>query len=127
MSISTDGTRLAQEVSTTLFENILYVSTNLRSLIFHSPFSYECNQLFSFGNPSSRLFSPTLLELHLTVTWFGDCLYLLDGRFDQLRTFHIKILDIESTRTIDNQVGSSKTKQEDFSSNIAVIFTLMDR
>ena len=121
VAVSTDGKReIADELSTILFERIFDVSINLRSLIFDSPFSYECNQLFSFRNPSSTLFSPTLLELHVNVTSFDDCLYLLDGRFNQLRTFHIKILDIILTRTIDNQVGFEKKEQENFSFNTGV-------
>ena len=109
--MSADGERrLAEEVSTALFERIFDVLTNLRSLIFDSPFSYECNQRFSFANPSSTLFSTTLLELHVNVPSFDDCLYLLDGRFEQLRTFHIKISNIRLTRIIENQVRFSKKK-----------------
>ena len=111
VSISADGKgEIATEVSTSLFEHILDVLKNLRALIFDSPFSYECDQRFSFENPSTTLFSSTLLELRVTVTSFSDCLYLLDGRFNQLRTFRIKISDSILTYTIGNQVGFSKTK-----------------
>ncbi len=35
--------------------------------------------------------SLTLLELHVKVDSFDDCLYLLDGRFSQLQTFYVDI------------------------------------
>ena len=121
MAVSADGERqFAEEVSTTLFERIFDVLTNLRCLIFDSPLTYKCNQRFSFRNQPSTFFSSTLLELHVSVTSFVDCLYLLDGRFNQLRTFHIKMLDIILTRTIDNQVGFEKKEQENFSFNTGV-------
>ena len=110
-------------MSTALFGQILDVLTNLRSLIFDSPFSYECDQRFSFGN-TSTLFFPTLVELHVNVVSFDDCVYLLDGCFNQLLVFHVKFPHIKSTRTIENQVGfSKKTEQENVSSNTVMIYT----
>ncbi|UJR34349.1 hypothetical protein I4U23_021753 [Adineta vaga] len=35
--------------------------------------------------------SSTLVELHVKVDFFDDCLSLLDGRFDQLRTFYVDV------------------------------------
>ncbi|CAF1460558.1 unnamed protein product [Rotaria sordida] len=45
----------------------------------------------------------TLLELHVSVTNFSDCLYLLDGRFNQLHTFYVNIAYTRFSRlTINN-------------------------
>ncbi|CAF1445988.1 unnamed protein product [Rotaria sordida] len=48
----------------------------------------------SFGIQSPMFSSSTLVELHIVVYRFDECLFLLDGRFNQLRilfvtTFHI--------------------------------------
>ena len=43
---------------------------------------------------SPTIFSSTLLELHIKLVKFHDCLYLLDGRFNQLRKFHVDIYRI---------------------------------
>ncbi|CAF3857448.1 unnamed protein product [Rotaria sordida] len=51
----------------------------------------------------STVLSSNLLELHVHVLNFADCLYLLDGRFNQLHTFHVNISYISSnTLTINN-------------------------
>ncbi|CAF3393366.1 unnamed protein product [Rotaria sp. Silwood2] len=48
--------------------------------------------------------SSNLLELHVHVVCFTDCLHLLDGRFNQLHTFHVDISFISSdTLTINNE------------------------
>ncbi|CAF2603442.1 unnamed protein product [Rotaria sp. Silwood2] len=52
--------------------------------------------------PQKPIFSSTLLKLHVNLENFNDCLYLLNGRFNQLRTFHVNISTIRSHRTIDN-------------------------
>ncbi|CAF2173617.1 unnamed protein product [Rotaria magnacalcarata] len=51
-------------------------------------------QRLSFGMPPPICFSSSLLELHVRVNIFSDCLYLLDGRFSQLHTLDIHIVFI---------------------------------
>ncbi|CAF4450098.1 unnamed protein product [Rotaria socialis] len=41
-------------------------------------------------------------DLHVCLSRFHDCLHLLDGRFDQLRIFHVKIDFIELSSLIFN-------------------------
>ncbi|CAF3538070.1 unnamed protein product [Rotaria sordida] len=53
------------------------------------------HQRFSFDMPSPNVISSSLLELHITVFHFYDLLYLLDGRFNQLRRFHVNIYRIQ--------------------------------
>lgn len=52
---------------------------------------------------NENLTSSTLLELHVTVENFNDCLCLLDGRFSQLHTLHINIADISSSQLTNNK------------------------
>ncbi|CAF2565517.1 unnamed protein product [Rotaria sp. Silwood2] len=54
-------------------------------------------QRFLFDMPSPIVTSSNLLELHIWMTHFTDLLYLLDGRFNQLHTFHVNILIIKCT------------------------------
>ncbi len=50
----------------------------------------------SFGNFPTSIVSLTLLELHIKVACARDCLSLLDGRFNRLRVFNVKILTSHS-------------------------------
>lgn len=60
----------------------------------------------SFGISPPFIFSSTLLELHVSLSSFNDCLYLLDGRFDRLHTFHVRIPKLSAdTLTIKNEVN----------------------
>jgi hypothetical protein len=62
-------------------------------------------QHLSFHNPPPSVISTNLLELHVCLGHFSDCLYLLDGRFCQLHSFHVNIHRINSSRlTINNKV-----------------------
>jgi hypothetical protein len=77
---------------------------NLQYLKF-GPSSISYQQL-SFGMSPPTVISSNLLELHVRVDCFTDCLYLLDGRFNQLHTFHVNIGSISSnTLTINNGVN----------------------
>ncbi|CAF3303045.1 unnamed protein product [Rotaria socialis] len=62
--------------------------TNLQYFHF-DPFL--CYQRISFWSSPSAVFSSTLCELRVKVMHTEDCLYLLDGRFNQLRTFFVNI------------------------------------
>lgn len=98
-------------VSTTVFTHVLSVFTNLRFLKFHSSSPHEYAQRLSFENKPPTFFSSTLMELHANVHSFNDCLYLLDGRFNQLRTFHVKLSTVlRPSRMINNQVGYYENK-----------------
>jgi hypothetical protein len=69
------------------------------------------HQQVSFGIlPSKSIFSSNLLNLHLNLKHFNDCLYLLDGRFNKLHTLDVKISSIRSDRTIENKVNYFSSK-----------------
>ncbi len=80
----------------TKFTNLRYLNSG-PSLIWYSE--------VSFGISPPNVFTSTLLELYIRLKSFTDCLYLLDGRFNQLQIFHVKIPCIRSSRvTVINQV-----------------------
>ena len=86
-----------------MFTQIFTIFTNLQSLNFNS--SSIGNKRLCFNMLSPTATSSTLLELHVSVVAFSDCLYLLDGRFKQLRAFHVDICVISvSSLTINNKV-----------------------
>jgi hypothetical protein len=70
-----------------MFSKFFTIFTNLRCLKFNPSSSY-CNALSLNVTPEIDI-SSTLLELHVTVPDMVECLYILDGRFDQLRIFYI--------------------------------------
>mgnify|MGYP006933269977 FL=1 len=103
IDINMNKSRMMNTRNDFLFEQILTTFVNLRSLMYcPSKMFYQC--LFFDTLPSS-LISSILLELHVCVNTFTECLYLLDGRFKQLRLFDVQIHVIDySTVTLDNKV-----------------------
>ena len=86
-----------------IFTHLCAMFTNLRYLNF-GPSLSKCQQL-SFGTSSLAVFSSTISELHIRVPRFMDCLYLLDGRFNQLHTLYVYITFIYVPQeTINNKV-----------------------
>jgi len=77
-----------------LCTHILTMFSNLICLKFHPYFDSYIDPIerlsFKFGE-SPTFFSSNLVELHINVEDFTDCLYLLDGRFKQLHTFYVNI------------------------------------
>lgn len=69
-----------------IFTRVFIIFPNLRCLQFH-PYSDKF-AIFIHDLPQT-IISSTLFELHVCVRSFSDCLYLLDGRFDQLRAFYV--------------------------------------
>lgn len=97
-----------EEVIMTLFTRIFTVLTNLTYLNLNNFTRIDIDRP-NVSIPTT-FSSSTLVELHINVARFGDCLYLLDGRFDRLRSFYVKISIISShlmnpSSTIDNKVG----------------------
>jgi hypothetical protein len=89
----------------TNFNRILTVFTNLTYLYCHPVFESD-QPLLSFEEKTPIFFSSALLELHINVASLSDCLYLLDGRLNQLRTFHIDIDFVGRPSSLINQKAS---------------------
>ncbi|CAF3771529.1 unnamed protein product [Rotaria socialis] len=77
-----------------IFTHIFTIFNNLRYLSFGP--SCLWYQRLSF-NEFLTVASSTLLELHVCLSYFDDCLYLLDGRFNQLHTFCVDLKYILSS------------------------------
>ncbi|CAF1509774.1 unnamed protein product [Rotaria sordida] len=95
---------VSRDIPKMIFTQIFTIFTNLQHLNFNA--SLKWYQRLSFGTSSPTIVSSTLLELHVCVEYFSDCLYLLDGRFQQLRIFHVNIFRIFS----NNLTMNSKEK-----------------
>jgi hypothetical protein len=80
----------------------------LTCLILHEPSYKDCVRL-NFNDPLVLNFrSSTLLNLKINIQSFEDCLYLLDGRFNQLRTLIIDLVNLFDTDEVENQVSFLK-------------------
>ena len=77
---------------------------NLTCLILHELSYRNCVRL-SFHDPLILNFrSSTLLYMKIRTQSFVDCLYLLDGRFNQLRSLIIDLAKLYHTDDVENQV-----------------------
>ncbi|CAM4786306.1 unnamed protein product [Rotaria magnacalcarata] len=94
-----DSNRFIYTQVFTMFRNLKYFNFGPSSSAYHQ---------LSFGFSPPSVFSSTLLELHILVDSFKDCLYLLDGRFSQLHTFYVTICDVSHRLIkINNEVRYS--------------------
>ncbi|CAF4594078.1 unnamed protein product, partial [Rotaria sp. Silwood2] len=94
------------EIIRFIFTHVCVMFTNLRYLNF-GPSLNQCQQLSfgSYGTSPLAVFSSTLSELHICLSCLIDCLYLLDGRFNQLHTLYVYITFIcVPYETINNKV-----------------------
>ncbi|CAF4535046.1 unnamed protein product [Rotaria sp. Silwood2] len=82
--------------------NIFTVFTNLTHLIFYNA-SYKNTVQLLFDFPSPSFSSSSLLVLNIKVQCFDMCLYILDGRFNQLHTLVIDLVNIHPPEEIENQ------------------------
>ncbi|CAF4842747.1 unnamed protein product, partial [Rotaria sp. Silwood2] len=87
-----------------IFDYIFIFFTNLIDLTFYES-SYKNRLPLYFADPPSHTFrSSTLLKLNVRIQSFDDCLYLLDGRFNQLHTLYVDLTSIHRPNHIQNQV-----------------------
>jgi hypothetical protein len=91
------------DVNAALFTQIISSFPNLRS--FYLGPSLLWYQYIYFDNTPPTVASTMLFDLHVNLTDFQDCLFLLDGRFNQLSALHVHIDSISPSRLgIDNKV-----------------------
>lgn len=85
----------------------IYILTMFANLIRLKFYQNENNPTeYLLFNDQSLMFYSTLVELHINVYNFNDCLYLLDGRFNQLRILFVNAFYIWPLQsTIINQVS----------------------
>ena len=65
-------------------------------------------RLSFFDPPPATFFSSSLLKLNIKAESFEDCLFVLDGRFNQLQTLHIDLCRIFPPHGIENQVSFTR-------------------
>jgi hypothetical protein len=83
------------------FENLNYLNC-IGSFITGNP-------VLSFiDSPLTSFISSNLTKLCITVDNFGDCLYLLDGRLNQLSTFIVIIINVKHNSSIEYNSVSYK-------------------
>ncbi|CAF4936759.1 unnamed protein product [Rotaria sp. Silwood1] len=100
-----------------LFKLICDTFTNLQYLNF-GPYLLNCYQQLSYALFPPTVFSSTLLELHVNLQDYIDCIYLLDGRFNQLHTLHVYLKFISTRRKINNKEKLPKLRCFSLSCNI---------
>ena len=78
----------------------------LTYLILHESSYKDCVRLnFDFEDSSFLHFhSSTLRKMKINIQSFNDCLYLLDGRFNQLDTLILDLVNLWDRTEIENQV-----------------------
>ncbi|CAF4992515.1 unnamed protein product [Rotaria sp. Silwood1] len=101
IDINTNGQHnVSEDMISIIFTYTFTTFTNLEYLKFGSS-SIICPRL-SFYILSPFIISSNLLELHVDLEYFTDCLYLCDGRFNQLHTLDVNILRIQCSNLIIN-------------------------
>jgi hypothetical protein len=93
---------------------IFTVFSNLTHLTFYDA-SYRNIVRLILDFPPPMFSSSTLLVLKIKVQNIAECLYLLDGRFNQLHTLQIDLIRIyHLSKEIENKVSVKKKKILDF-------------
>ncbi|CAF1470948.1 unnamed protein product [Rotaria sordida] len=90
----------SKDVIVCILTHIFNVFCNLQYLNF-CPSSISYQRLL-FDKPFPTMSSSTLLELHISLANFTDCLYILDGRFNKLHTLYVDIDFISSLHLTNN-------------------------
>jgi hypothetical protein len=97
---------IPEDRNASIFTHIFNTFNNLQYLNFGP--SLISHQRLSFCTPPPPVISTNLLDLHVCLNNFRDCLYLLDGRFNQLHTLYVNTSYIGSWNvSINNKVGYS--------------------
>ncbi|CAF4965587.1 unnamed protein product [Rotaria sp. Silwood1] len=101
--IAIDPDKKDWSIMENICNQIFTVFINLTHLIFCYA-SYKNNARLLFKNRSPTFSSSSLLILNIKVQTFRVCLYILDGRLEQLHTLHIELANIlPPSEEIENQ------------------------
>ncbi|CAF3372367.1 unnamed protein product [Rotaria socialis] len=108
--------------ATSIVNYILNVFTGLIYLKFNESLYKNCARLLLDDEFLPTFRSSTLLKLNIRVQCFDDCLYLLDGRFNQLHTLCVDLVHINRPHEIKNQGDLPNLKCFSLSCNLAISF-----
>ncbi|CAM4846643.1 unnamed protein product [Rotaria magnacalcarata] len=89
-----------EEYTRNVYAHILNFFKNLTHLNIIGPYINLCPGLSLCGLPSTTFYSRILTHLCVMVETFDDCLYLLDGRLEQLATFNVNVYSIDRSSII---------------------------
>ncbi|CAF1373781.1 unnamed protein product [Adineta ricciae] len=81
-----------------IFKNLIHMFSNLKSLDLN-PFKVY-HQITTMSKTHLSVYSSTLRESSIQLRWIDDCLYILDGRFDQLCVFNVKVMYSSRSRSL---------------------------
>ncbi|CAF2127732.1 unnamed protein product [Rotaria magnacalcarata] len=76
---------------------------NLKSLQFHL---FMDNRQLTFDFKQSMSFSSNITQLHVAIDNFNDCLYILDGSFNQMQKLYIVICGTGDLPSNDHENAS---------------------
>ncbi|CAM4929095.1 unnamed protein product [Rotaria socialis] len=84
------STSSIKDINIFIFTQIFKMFKNLQYFKFN-PFDDSHYDRLTFRESRPNILSSTLLVLRVVVDFYEDCLYLLDGRFNQLNTIYVTI------------------------------------
>ncbi|CAF1406684.1 unnamed protein product [Adineta steineri] len=116
--ITIDDSRSMLDTVVNIVDDILTVFISLNDLILYESFYKNRVRLFFLNPPSPRFRSSTLRKLNIRLQCMSDCLYLLDGRFDQLQTLHVDLINLCNSIGIQNDKDLPNLKDFSLSSNV---------
>ncbi len=97
---------LLKDYTINIYAHILNFFKNLQNLTINGSSIAAYPGLSLCDLPSTTFSSSILTKLCINISTFDDCLYLLDGRLNQLNTLIIRIYDIGAPSLIvHNQVN----------------------
>ena len=101
-----EPTSSIKDINIFIFTQILTRFKKLRYLNF-APFAGSDYHRLTFDVLPPNVLSSTLVQLRVVVNSYEECLYLLDGRFNQLNKFYVTICssNIPTLPVINNKVS----------------------
>ncbi|CAF1264653.1 unnamed protein product [Rotaria sordida] len=103
-----------------IYDYIFSVFTHLIVVALYESSYKDCVRLCFNDSLHPNIRSSTLLKLNIKVQCFNDCLYLLDGRFNQLHTFYVDLVRIRIPQEVENQGDLPNLKCFSLSSNYEI-------
>ena len=104
-----------------LLHYIFKIFAQIQCLHFYPYVPKTCPYVLFPDQPS--MFSSTLVEIHISTYSFEDCLYLLDGRFNQLRILVVNTVYISSLeKTLIGTVCSTNRGSSSIDRGLPVCF-----
>ncbi|CAF3575023.1 unnamed protein product [Rotaria sordida] len=100
-----------------IYDYIFSVFTHLIVVALYESSYKDCVRLSFNDSLHPNIRSSTLLKLNIKVQCFNDCLYLLDGRFNQLHAFYVDLVRIRIPHEVKNQGDLPNLKCFSLSSN----------